>query len=280
MAILSLLTIIPKNRNLSIFTDSQTAIQLIQPINNNKITTNTPKHQNYHLTSLIHHIINNHNIHLTLHKITAHSGNIHNELADQLAKAETIQLHTPTLQPNYKFLDTIQTTTHWNNQIIETPIKQILKHLFFAKHTILWRLLNRNKNTINNFHSKTFNWQQSLIHLQPSNLNKPPTNILDHNYRSFQNKLWNLELLTKSKLHNRNPQIYQNNICTKCNKTSETSTHPFTCLQQSKITKNKIRQILNEEISSQITHKIQSTLNQKLLETINLWSLETLNIII
>src|SRR5438876_11972117 len=95
------------------------------------------------------------------------------------------------------------------------------------------------------------------------------TNETDHNIRSFKIKIWNDELPTKVKLHNRSPDLYKDNKCIKCGQ-AETTLHPFICTDQMKKTRNFIIQILEQNIFAKMTEKLYTSIFQQLYNKIGL----------
>jgi hypothetical protein len=278
MAILTVLTVIPKQAQITIFCDSKAAIQGIQNIlyNNVKACRNL---KNIHILSNIQHISQTQQIQIKLTKVAAHTGIDGNEIADKLAKSALESIHNivePTFIQNLPFTN----ISFWDNTLLEVPIKQGIKRCLLAKHIIQWRLLNRNRINISSHTLQAINWKQSTTNLHPTKMTNSHTNVEDHCNRSFKNKLWNLELPTKTKLHNRSPNIYTNNICTKCNKEPETTIHPFICGAQIHCTKSQIQQIFHEEINSHADQNKQHKIVQEINKHTNTWTLEILQMVI
>jgi ribonuclease HI len=147
-AILTLITIIPNNSSITIFTDSQAALQAINKSFHISPTQGMRKYKNWPLLDKIIEICHNHKIKLALIKVLAHSGIPGNETADLLAKVDPIS----GMKPGEKLL-TLKTTNNHRNRItakwidtnIDIPIKNFCQTLFKAKRLAQWRLLNRNR---------------------------------------------------------------------------------------------------------------------------------------
>jgi hypothetical protein len=139
------------------------------------------------------------------------------------------------MQPGEKLL-TLKTTNNHRNRItakwketnIDIPIKDFSQTLFKAKRLAQWRLLNRNREWLNNPIIEAIDWKLTFECLHPSPINHSLTSKTDHSLRKFSLNLWNNELPTKTKLHTRSPQLYHNNLCFKCG-LIETPIHPFIC---------------------------------------------------
>jgi ribonuclease HI len=278
-AILTLIVIIPDNSSITIFTDSQAALQAINKSFHISPSQGLRKYKNWPLLDKIIETCHNRNIHLTLEKVLAHAGIPGNEKADLLAKVDPLS----GMQPGEKLLSLNNTnnhrsriTTKWNNIDIDIPIKNFSQTLFKAKRLAHWRLLNRNREWLNNPIIEAIDWKLTFECLHPSSINHGFTSKIDHSLRKFSLSLWNNELPTKTKLHTRSPQIYHNNLCFKCG-CIETPIHPFECQnilpkirqQYYKIifdsTKNKIlpkfkhhfQNLIFNSTSIQYTHKFR-----------------------
>ncbi|RHZ51423.1 hypothetical protein Glove_478g56 [Diversispora epigaea] len=177
MAILTAVYATPKHSRLCIFTDSQATIDTIANASANPRKAYR-KLKNWTIVKAIEEIVNVQNLTLRLEKVKVHSGVIHNETADQLAREETI----------------------------EEPLRHFTKKLGTAKHSIKWRLLNRNISTIFTF-----------------------KNNKETRQRAFNVKLFNNELPTLEKLKDRFLKIYENDSCIRCNLEKEDQVHVLTC---------------------------------------------------
>ena len=122
-------------------------------------------------------------------------------------------------------------------------------------------------------------WTRTYKNLHPSKITQHVTSESDHNIRSFKLRLWNNELPTKDKLHNRCKTIYQDNICHKCNQI-ETNIHPFFCGNQALTTENTIKEILNREISARSNKPTNNEINKHLLKYTNISNQDILTEII
>ncbi|RHZ76197.1 hypothetical protein Glove_202g11 [Diversispora epigaea] len=136
--------------------------------------------------------------------VKAYSGVIHNETADQLAREGCLK---PICYPNLQSLASVNAT----------------------KHSIKWRLLNRNISTISAFKSKQILWESSWRTTMLSYINRNVTDNKKTQQRAFNVKLFNNKLPTLEKLKDRFPKIYKNDSCIRCNLEKEDQIHVLTC---------------------------------------------------
>ncbi|RHZ62073.1 hypothetical protein Glove_344g75 [Diversispora epigaea] len=175
MAILTAVYATPKHSKLYIFTDSQAAIDAIANAAANPRKAHR-KLKNWTIVKAIKEIANVQNLTLRLEKVKAHSGVIHNETADKLAREGC-------LKP--------------------------------AKYSIKWRLLNQNISTISAFKSKQIQWESSWRMTMLSYIDRNVTDNKETRQRAFNVKLFNNELPTLEKLKDRFSKIYENNSLSK-----------------------------------------------------------------
>ncbi|RHZ52170.1 hypothetical protein Glove_464g55 [Diversispora epigaea] len=166
------------------------------------------KLKNWTIVKAIEEIANVQNLTLRLKKVKAHSGVIHNETADQLAREGC-------LKPNA--------------ETIEEPLRHFTKKLGTAKHSIKWKLLNRNISTISAFKSKQIQWESSWRTTMLSYIDRNVTDNKETRQRAFNVKLFNNELPTLEKLKDRFLKIYENDSCIQCNLKKEDQVHVLTC---------------------------------------------------
>ncbi|RHZ76165.1 hypothetical protein Glove_202g85 [Diversispora epigaea] len=117
----------------------------------------------------------------------------------------------------------------WNTETIEKPLRHFTKKLGTAKHSIKWRLLNRNSSTISTFKSKQIQWESSWRTTILSYIDRNVTDNKETRQRAFNVKLFNNELPTLEKLKDRFPKIYENDSCIRCNLEKEDQVHVLTC---------------------------------------------------
>ncbi|RHZ56094.1 hypothetical protein Glove_406g83 [Diversispora epigaea] len=176
------------------------------------------KLKNWTIVKAIEEIANVQNLTLRLEKVKAHSEVIHNEMADKLAREGCFK---PVCFPNLRSLASVNAVSCWNAETIEEPLRHFTKKLSTAKHSIKWRLLNRNISTISAFKSKQIQWESSW--------RTTMLFYIDRNQRAFNVKLFNNELLTLEKLKDRFSKIYENDSCIRYNLEKEDQIHVLTC---------------------------------------------------
>ncbi|RHZ73646.1 hypothetical protein Glove_230g173 [Diversispora epigaea] len=174
------------------------------------------KLKNWTIVKAIEEIANVQNLTLRLEKVKAHSGVIHNETADKLAREGCLK---PVCFPD------LQSLTSVNAE----PLRHFTKKLGKAKYSIKWRLLNRNISTISAFKSKQIQWESSWRTTMLSYIDRNITDNKETRQRAFNVKLFNNELPTLEKLKDRFPKIYENDSCIRCNLEKEDQVHVLTC---------------------------------------------------
>ncbi|RHZ66065.1 hypothetical protein Glove_309g14 [Diversispora epigaea] len=132
MAILTAVYATPKRSRLCIFIDSQAAIDAIANAFAN-LRKAYRKLKNWTIVKAIEEIANVQNLTLRLKKVKAHSGVIHNETADQLAREGCLKL---VCYPNLQSLTSVNAMSCWNTETIEEPLRHFTKKLDKAKHSI------------------------------------------------------------------------------------------------------------------------------------------------
>ncbi|RHZ69010.1 hypothetical protein Glove_291g19 [Diversispora epigaea] len=170
------------------------------------------KLKNWTIVKAIEEIANVQNLTLRLEKVKAHSEVIHNEMADKLAREGCFK---PVCFPDLQSLTSVNAVSCWNTETIEEPLRHFTKKLSKAKHSIKWRLLNRNISTISAFKSKQIQWELSWRTTMLSYIDRNVTDNKETRQRAFNVKLFNNELPTLEKLKDRFPKIYENDSLSK-----------------------------------------------------------------
>ncbi|RHZ66445.1 hypothetical protein Glove_307g8 [Diversispora epigaea] len=159
-------------------------------------------------------------------KIKAHNGDYKNEEADKLAKRGALQ--SEEIQLNHELIDR-KVYHKWNNRIIDLPIKEIIKVNTKVKRQTEWALLNRTAKWNNKNIQRETDWKLSFRSIHESSITNLLTTNEDQKKRKFSLKLLNNELPTKTLLHERQPELYENDTCVFCNQCQEDSLHVFIC---------------------------------------------------
>jgi len=272
MAILTVICILPRESNINIHSDSQAAISAITNTQNISTHKRPHKYKNYILIEQILENCKSKHIKLKFTKVKAHSGILGNETADKLAhigipNGMTSGFNTIKCKPEHNTTTMIK--AKWKDTPIDIPIKDFCKNIFKAKYIAQWRLLTRTHLWLDNITISLIDWKSTYMCLHPSPINNNITSTEDHTIRRFSLNLWNNELPTKTKLHNRSPNIYTNDKYFKFNLT-ESSTHPFMCQQQIDQTREEIYNIITQEISSRALPEYKTNIKNNIKEKTNL----------
>jgi ribonuclease HI len=184
-AILTMLLVIPNNSLIDIHTDSQNCIHNYNSFSNPLISQRKQlNHNNHLLWSFIMDTIEDKNLTVTLYKVKAHSNNVHNDMADELAaqglNTEPINLHLNAhvnislLLPVWNSIKKILQARIFTNFIFNTDLHQI-RNVFSTtninwEYTSLWTKRNQNEEEITSFkHTKTSSYKiKSISHHLPT----------------------------------------------------------------------------------------------------------------
>jgi hypothetical protein len=134
MAIMTALLTCPQHCLVSIYTDSQSSIQLIE---NQMIHINTRKKfqtKNFSIITSIQHIIDTLSLNIIFHKIKAHTGNRFNDLVDNLAKSappETLTINPTSIK--------LHSTISFNKQYVDYPLRPFIKIISYSQAVTKWR---------------------------------------------------------------------------------------------------------------------------------------------
>jgi ribonuclease HI len=263
MAIMTALITCPQHCSVSIYTDSQSSIQLL---NNNPIlntTRNKFKIKNYSIISSIHHIKKSLSLKISFHKIKSHSGNKYNDLVDSLAKSalpEILQINPSSIK--------FHTPIIFNQQYVDYPLRSFIKINSNSQAIIKWRtqpiLAKQIPSNI------PINWSYTEFCLKFSHYSMFTENN-SHFYHgslfSFKLEILHNTLPTIKNLIRNYPTLLPPNLnCLYCNQTPENTTHLFSCQANSNldsipwptIQQSIFSQISNWYTSSKLTQTKQS----------------------
>ncbi|RHZ70344.1 hypothetical protein Glove_272g29 [Diversispora epigaea] len=225
-AILLAIKLLPAYANAQLFTDSQASIDAIKTFANPNMTRKTRRYKNLIILKAIRELILQKQITIEYIKVKAHKGNKGNNEVDKLAKwgakyGEELCINHQIINDNILH--------KWNNNVIDLPIRDIIRNNIKTRHYINWTTLNRNIKWNNKFIQRETDWRSSFQLIHETNITNPVTSNIDHRNRKFGIKLLNDELPTKSLLHERRPDLYTDDTCVSCNKAKENSLHVFIC---------------------------------------------------
>ena len=266
MAILLTLIVVPKKAEVTIYSDSQAAINMIETVKN---TTNNRvwKQFNHNITLLtIKQMVREQQLKVKLIKVKAHSNDICNNIIDASVRINSkTWLHHETIHLKPDFIKGTIFIPAFKNKIIEVPIKRFIKGINNSTNMLRWSSQNRTQETLGSQKMIDTNWSYSAIATHPSAMFTHPNSFEDTRARSFRLKIQNEELPTITKLHLRNPQIYRTNTCPGCNADKETNIHVFTCSAlPEKLTARQYRNEMVEELTNLI-HKHNKKLDRNLI---------------
>jgi ribonuclease HI len=257
IAILSAISTCPRNCKVEIYTDSQSIISKY-----NKITTQPPKPNkaySYNYWPIWHTLLNlikSYSLSVNFYKVTAHSDNTFNNLADSLAKNTSFNYyldfkHNNLYNPSY-FLQL-------NGINVESPTRRTIKNISNAYNIAMWSSQNRMNQIIPI--SSQIDWNSTWLYLNNNHKRSYNyTNFQLSHSKSFRVKNIINSLSTIHNLHYLYPHIFNTINCISCN-SHEHSLHWVIC-------PNTISYytILSQTILDTIPHLLPDLSNHELLE--------------
>ena len=264
MAIMTALLTCPQNCLVSIYTDSQSSIQLLENKTQYLNTRKKFKIKNFSIISSIQHIIDTLSLKITLHKIKAHSGNGFNDLADNLAKsasAEILAINPSSIK--------LHSTISFNQQIVDHPLRSFIKIISHSQTINKWRTQPILAKIIPP--NTSINWTYTEFCLSLSNYSMFTErnshfyhgSLLSFKYEILHNTLPTIKILTRNY-----PTLLPPNLnCLYCNQYPENITHLFTCHvnpSTSLIPWSTIQQIVTLSISNWYSPSQQTKILQRL----------------
>ena len=137
LAIYTALLTIPNNRSISIYTDSQAAIDGIHKSRSYFAHNKWLSANNRNLLNNIEFVTNFKSLQVVYVKVKAHSGIEGNELADSLANQGRLEPH---FDANHSIFPKATFSPHWNGVSIEMSIRKFVKDLNQTLHQALWSI--------------------------------------------------------------------------------------------------------------------------------------------
>ena len=227
-AILTALLVSPPHSTINIYTDSLNCINTFNTFSRSSPRKNL-KINNFLIWHAIFSILNNHSLNVQLYKVKAHSGNIHNDLADELAKSA---IHKPELNlkinVHNKYLPS--TCLYWSpNIVIDQDARHTLKIIQqfqqfnkLLKHPslkLLQKYISRNQVDLK--------WTNLWFNHSPFDI---PTCAKKSILQGSKIK-YTLNILPTTDVLNRNyPKLIQPLLCFSCTKHLESNIHLWRCV--------------------------------------------------
>ena len=222
LAIVSLISILPSESKINIFTDSNNVIEQYKKLNRCMSYRKKKKIINYNLWEILLWIEKEFALHITFTKVKAHSGNKLNDQADYLAKSgmSKLALRINDVAINQKV------NLAWLEFSVDKNPREFIKNVNNIRIDNQLENLNRMK-SLNNVDKDT---ALGFINYKDENADLGFFSLKDDHNKSFRiKKLFN-DLPTMDNLIKRNPKTYKEyNKCPRCFKDKETLTHLWDC---------------------------------------------------
>jgi ribonuclease HI/endonuclease/exonuclease/phosphatase family metal-dependent hydrolase len=228
-AIATALLTVPKEQEVTIYTDSQNCIdtyQRLSPANPKMTYKRWIKTNNWTVWSIIIKLIKERNILLKLVKVKAHANDPWNNKADLLAKEAS---SAPRIKWSSAKAYRIQTVPKWKEIPIDIAPRDFIKEINKVRQLKDWTSQNRIQEMFSDQiqNQEGFAWKQ-LWRKFKENSNK--TSIKHNQKRAFWIKLMHNELPTLDKMATRRPDLYKDhNKCAVCQEKEENRDHLFQC---------------------------------------------------
>jgi hypothetical protein len=244
-AILTVLLTVPNNSIVDIHTDSQNCIHNFNTFSNPLISRRKHlNHNNHLLWTFIMEIIKDKGINLTLFKVKAHSNNIYNDMADELATQgltiEPINLNIKAHAINSSLLPV------WNSMgIVDTNPRKWMKKIIQARifnNFIFNTELTTIRTAFSNF---DINWKYTSLWTKRNDKDEKITSFKHTRTCSYKIKLISHQLPTGDIQSRNYPGLYNNLtliLCPNCHEDIDNNSHIGNCLKM----KLEINQIFRE----------------------------------
>ena len=182
-------------------------------------------------------------VQLRFTKIKSHSGDIYNDLADTLAKEESYEAHSTTL--NNISSSSIKYIPEWKNLNLETPLRAFIKKIVQTMYKADWTWLRKKNDEEHQTRVQKQNWKAFKGILE--SCCKQFQNSEANHVRLFKIKCIENLLPTVEILNSRKPQLYKNSLYKRCAKEKETISHLITC-EKTNIVFRKIEKEVWEQL--------------------------------
>ena len=167
-------------------------------------------------------------LNIKITKIKDHS-NIHeNNKADTLANQgrQLDPVYTKANNiPSFKFVPIFQ-----QNTPIDSNLRHFIKFIYLKHNQYSWQLSNATLQLLSSTNAYNINWKATLQVWNPDKgANSAYTSSFHSNIRTYFIKCINQQLPVLELLNTRHPDLYPNNICTRCKIFKESQSHLWTC---------------------------------------------------
>lgn len=237
-AILTCLIICPSNSHVTIYTDSQCAIDTFNSLHHYKMTPRRfQKINNNLLWQTILYIIKRLNLTIKLIKVQAHSGDKYNDMADALAKSGCDKQDIISISPIT--VKTVKGYIMFNDElIIDRNIRKTTKKIINFRNTER-QISHRSLHHIKDFtFAKLINWEYTQDWFNYNPFSKATSQSYSKHV-SWHIKCSNYALPTLDSLNRNYPDILKGfDICFLCSTAQETNEHFWTCPESIKILKD------------------------------------------
>src|SRR5581483_3898842 len=214
VAILAVLDIVPVQAHVTIHTDSQACVSKVAAMATSSIT-HKPWTTLWDVWNAIDSCIHGKNLSVLIQKVKAHSGDTHNESADELAKAAA-KLDSGLIIASNSLTSKISFCGSHKNYAIQSSPRRYCRHITDNLERAKW--LAQNAHVISDMPSD-IDWKFTKLALHADGpmtggFSSGPTCRV----RSYSLKLFHLRLPTGQHLKENYPTIYETNECPFCSK--------------------------------------------------------------
>src|SRR5581483_307010 len=222
LVVLSLISILPINFYINIFTDSKNVIDKYMKLKRHMSYRKKKKIVNYNLWEILLWIEKEFSLHISFTKVKAHSGNKLNDKADYLAKLGIEKLP---LRVNDVIIEQ-KANLAWLKFTVDKNPRKFIKEINLIRTNMQLNELNRMKDLKDVHKDIAF----GFINYKDEKTDSGFFSVKDDHIKSFRiKKLFN-ELPTLDNLKKRNPHIYKpEHKCPRCHQKEETLIHLWEC---------------------------------------------------
>src|SRR5579871_5588494 len=227
-AIVTAILISPSNATITINTDSKSVIDHYNYIISNRIQYNYARKifkeaTNNILWITLLDLITKKNINLQFNKIKAHSGNLNNDLVDELAK-RAHNYNSPPIVFKEKCFTQIKYFPLWKGYIVEQNLQKFITNI--SRNRGFEHFINLQRN--HKYKDLSIAWEAIFFSLADDE-DKLVTSIYASSRKAHRIKLMLNELPTIQQMIKRRPDLYDGWNCPMCKQDKETWEHIFTC---------------------------------------------------